>query len=268
MIEIRYLIFLAFLLSITPSPCAASGQLPYGSRAGMTVTITEMEGIGTDKAVIRVQHTREDAKVHCADYRGDPSETCIDSVLREVRISNSIKGNCRTGQFVNLEGENLQFAGVNYDYDAVQFAPEYRVLKKGERTFLDGSMASQYGVNLEQFGALCPENMNKAQMAFAARPRYVGRWFLDKKEVCDGEPGTTEGLLVYKASELIGLENYCRIKVTSANGQRYELFETCDGEGFRSTSREVLEVSNDRMERTVFDGKKAYKNSYTRCQIR
>jgi hypothetical protein len=266
MLEIRYLIFSVFLFSIASSPCGAAGQLPYGPRAGMNVTIIEMDGINTERATVRIQHTRENAKEHCADYRGDPSEACIDSVLREVRIRNSIRGNCRTGQFVNLYGENLQFAGVNYDYDAVQFGTEYRVFKAGNRTVLDSSMASGYGVNLEQFGALCPKSMNKAEMAFAARPRYVGRWFLDKKEVCNGEPGTTEGLLIYKASEFIGLENYCRIKITSAKGQRYELLNKCNGEGFRSAGREILEVSNDQLERTVFDGKKTYKISYMRCQ--
>jgi len=231
----------------------------------MSVTIIEMEGINTERAIIWVQHTRENAREHCTDYRGDPSEACVDNVLRETRISNSIKGNCRTGQFVSLDGDNIQFAGVNYDYDAIQFSPEYRLFRKGERTFLDGSMASQYDVNLTQFGALCPETISKAEMAFASRPRYVGRWFLDKKEVCNGAPGETEGLLVYKASESIGLENGCRIRITSAKGQRYELLAICDGEGFRSTTRELLEVSNDRLERTAFDGKKTYKNSYTRC---
>jgi hypothetical protein len=56
-----------------------------------------MNGINTDRATIKVQHTRENAKEHCADYRGDPSEACIDNVLKEVRVSNSIKGNCRMG---------------------------------------------------------------------------------------------------------------------------------------------------------------------------
>ena len=145
----------------------AAGSIPYGSRTGMDVTIIDMTGINTDDAVVRVRHTTENARQFCDEYLGDRSESCVTRTLREVRISDAIKGNCSAGQFVNLGGEYLRFAGPNFDHDAVPFRPEYKIYKRGAREFLDGSSASGYAVNLEQFRVLCPNAYFKAERAFA-----------------------------------------------------------------------------------------------------
>lgn len=246
--------------------CEAAGSIPYGSRSGMEVTIIDKTGINTENAVIQVRHTRENARQFCDEYLGDHSESCVTRTLREVRISDAIKGNCPAGRFVNLGGEYLQFAGPNFDHDAVPNRPEYKLYKQGAREFLDGSTASGYAVNLEQFRVLCPDAFFRAEQAFAARPKFIGRWYNDDKKVCHEQEGAAEGLLVYKTREFIGLETNCAIKSARTNGALYEILMSCHGEGMAlGTSREILEVKGDKLERTSFEGKKASRNTYTRC---
>lgn len=232
----------------------------------MDVTIVDKAGINTEDAVIQVRHTKENARQFCDEYLGDRTESCVTRTLREVRISDSIKGNCPAGRFVNLGGEYMQFAGPNLDHDAVPNRPEYKIYRKGAKEFLDGSSASGYAVNLEQFRVLCPDALFRAEQAFAARPKFIGRWYIDDKKICLEPEGTAEGLLVYKAREFIALETNCAIKSARANGTLYEILMSCRGEGMAlGTSREMLEVKGDRLERTSFEGKKATKFTYSRC---
>jgi hypothetical protein len=56
----RYALAAVVLLSLA-GPSIAAGRIPYGSRAGMEVTVTSVEGIGTSNAAIHVRHTRENA---------------------------------------------------------------------------------------------------------------------------------------------------------------------------------------------------------------
>jgi len=232
----------------------------------MDVTIVDKTGINTADAVIQVRHTRENAHQYCDEYLGDPSESCVTRTLREVRISDAIKGNCPAGRFVNLAGEYMQFAGPHLDRDAVPNRPEYRIYRNGAKEFLDGSTASGYAINLEQFRTLCPDVFFKAEHAFSARPKFIGRWYIDDKKVCRDLEDVPEGLLIYKAREFIGLESSCAIKSAKANGPRYEILMSCHGEGMAlGASREILEVKGDKLERTTSDGKKAMKFTYTRC---
>ena len=88
--------FPAFLFTVTlilaSSACDAAGLIPYGSRAGMNVTIIEMRDLDTAKASIRVEHTRDNAKAYCVEYELDKSEQCLERTLREVRISDVHQG--------------------------------------------------------------------------------------------------------------------------------------------------------------------------------
>lgn len=233
----------------------------------MDVTITDMTGINTANAIVRVQHTRENARQLCDEYLNDRSEACVTKTLREVRVSDTIKGNCPAGTFVNLRGEQIQFAGPNFDYDAVPFRPKHRLSRKGAKEFMDGSTASGYDVNLEQFRALCPEAYFEAERAFEDRPKFIGRWYVDDKKVCHRDDGeAVEGLLIYKAREFIGMETRCTIRNAVAKGAQYEVLMNCHGEGMAlGTSREVLAVKGDKLERTSFEGRKAAKYTYTRC---
>jgi hypothetical protein len=254
------------LAMLASSSCVAAGKLSYGSRVGMTVTITELNGIDTAKAVIKVRHTRDDAKGFCTDYLGHEGDQCIDKILNETRISDSIKGDCTTGQFINLDGQYLLFAGPNLDYDAIKFSPDYRIFKKGAKTSLDGSMASGYGVNLEQFRALCPAKFNEAERIFAGRPKYVGRWYFDSEKVCGQGEGEADSLLVYKTKEFVAADTYCTIKSVRSNGNRYDLTMTCHAEGENlGVERQTLEVKQNKLERTTVDGRRPIKFTYTRC---
>jgi hypothetical protein len=264
--SVRLSMLAGLLAMAASSSCEAAGKLPYGSRAGMTVTITDMDGIDTGKAAIKIRHTREDAKQFCIDYLGHEGDECIGKVLADTRISDSIKGDCGTGQFLNLDGHSLTFAGPNFDYDAVKFSPEYRIFKKGARIFLDGSMASGYGVNLEQFRALCPTKFIEAERTFASRPKYVGRWYFGSEKVCGQAEGEADSLLVYKAKEFIAVDTYCMIKSVRANGNRYDLTMTCNAEGENlGVEQQTLEVKQNKLDRTAMDGRRPVKFTYTRC---
>ena len=130
----------------------AAGTLSYGSRVGMEVTVVGLSGIGTSRAVIRVNHTRENAKAFCTEYANDQSDDCVDKTLRETLLNNEIEGNCETGWFTSLYRERLQFIGEAGKRE--EFGPKYIILRNGE--VLDGSSASGYSYDLEQFEALCP----------------------------------------------------------------------------------------------------------------
>src|SRR5579871_4992698 len=158
----RLLAFSVLVGSAVSSFCHAAGQIPYGSRVGMAVTIKEMDGIDTEHASIKVEHTEANAKELCTEYKGDQSDACVTNTLKEVRVNDTLKGDCRTGQFVDLRGGRMTFAGANLDHDAVQYSPKYLISREGEQGFLDGSTASGYDVDLEQFKALCPAMFARA----------------------------------------------------------------------------------------------------------
>jgi hypothetical protein len=75
------------------------------------ITVVGVSGIGTSHAVIRVKHTRENAKTFCTEYEQDQSEECVDRVLRETRLNDQLEGNCESGWFISLYGERLRFIG-------------------------------------------------------------------------------------------------------------------------------------------------------------
>jgi hypothetical protein len=123
-----------------------AGSIYYGSRAGMEVTVVGVSGIGTTHAVIRVKHTRENARTFCTDYANDKSEACVDRTLRETRLNDQLEGNCETGWFTSLYGERLRFIGEAKHKG--EFDPKYIILSDGKP--LDGSSASGYSYDLEQ----------------------------------------------------------------------------------------------------------------------
>ncbi len=142
---------LAALLLALSAAANAAGTISYGSRVGMEVTVVSVSGIGTAHAVIRVKHTRENAKTFCVEYSQDQSEDCVNRELR-IPLNDELVGNCETGWFTSLYGERLRFVGEAKKHS--EFGPKYIILK--DRQPLDGSSASGYGYNLEQFEALCP----------------------------------------------------------------------------------------------------------------
>lgn len=151
--------FLVAAVSITTimsaAPVCAAGKLYYGSRAGMVVDVISVSGIGTSHAVIKVRHTRANAKAFCEQYENDKSEACIEKTLRDTHLSDQIEGDCKTGWFTTLYGDRLQFVGENPKWR--EAGARYIILNKG--TPLDGTSASGYGYDIDQFKALCPDRV-------------------------------------------------------------------------------------------------------------
>lgn len=142
-------IFVALTLA---APVRAAGKIYYGSRAGMEVDVVSVSGIGTRHAVIKTRHTRANARAFCEQYENDKSEACIQRALKETHLSDQITGDCETGWFTTLYGDRLQFVGENPKRR--EAGARYIILSKG--TPLDGTSASGYGYDLDQFKALCP----------------------------------------------------------------------------------------------------------------
>ena len=145
----------AFLCCVASLPAFAAGKVFYGSRAGMTVTVRHVSGIGTDHARIEVEHTPADAKAFCIEYENDRSAKCVRDTLEETHINDEFHGNCITGRFVTLYGDARRFMGENRRRTSDGMNPHYTILDEHGQA-LTGDSASGYGVDLGQFKALCP----------------------------------------------------------------------------------------------------------------
>lgn len=128
--------------------------LPYGSRAGMNVTMTSASGIGTAKARIGIVHTRQNAKAFCLDYSHDISPQCVNETLSENEFPKAITANCRTGTFTAANGMAYQFRGRNKKPSLD--VPGYRISELKSKKLLPDIGASSYGVAFSSLEKLCP----------------------------------------------------------------------------------------------------------------
>ena len=142
---------LAELIDSSRGGTQVGSTINYGSRLGMQVTVTSMRGIGTSRAVIEAEHTREDATAFCREYVQKVTPKCIDDELA-VEIGGELSANCQSGEFETLTGDELIFKGVSKTEDMA----DYVIAVKNSGEVLDGSSASGYPVVLDQFLALCP----------------------------------------------------------------------------------------------------------------
>ena len=145
----KLLAFPIFLCFATQT--AAAGTVPYGSRAGMEVTVVRMSGLDTTKARIITKHTRDNAISFCRDYAQNVTEDCIKEEL-SVPLNDSVSANCKTGEFETFTGERLRFAGKSRSPSM----SKYRVIDLATKQDLDGSSASGYPVAMMIYKALCP----------------------------------------------------------------------------------------------------------------
>ncbi len=142
---------LAALIDSRSGGMEVGSKINYGSRLGMQVTVSSIRGIGTSRAVIEVEHTREDATTFCREYVQKVTPKCIKDELA-VEIGGEFSGNCQSGEFETLTSDQLIFKGVSKTEDMA----DYEIAVKDTGELLDGSSASGYPVVLEQFMALCP----------------------------------------------------------------------------------------------------------------
>ncbi|WP_246720895.1 lysozyme inhibitor LprI family protein [Rhizobium ruizarguesonis] len=126
----------------------------YGSRAGMQVSVVSRSGIDTPRAVIQIEHRREDAVAFCRDYVLKVTDQCIQDELA-VDLQNKFTGDCKTGRFTTITGQTYVFLGRNTATDA-GIGNDFVVIDPDTNEPLDGSMASGYPVAIDQFKELCP----------------------------------------------------------------------------------------------------------------
>jgi hypothetical protein len=184
----------------------------------------------------------------CSYYRSEPvinlmNAPCEVSTEKVVvgSISISLREISRQGQWakMTLNGK----PATRFEYDRVTFFMASDDLNE----FLDYKLAA----------APTPQ---------VVRTNFwIGRWYSDHVRVCRGRPGETEGLLTFTAKEFIGLENSCRITRVVPKGSAAELTLRCSGEGMTSTDREVVEVVDGKLRRTVVVDGKPETFSYSRC---
>ncbi len=117
------------------------------------MTVISMLGLDTANAVIKTQHTREDAVEFCREYIGKVSEDCVKGELA-TRLNDAVFANCSSGVFTNFFGDKLRFQGRNSRKGEAGAKYIVRNLQSGE--VADGSSASNYPINMEIFKALCP----------------------------------------------------------------------------------------------------------------
>ena len=149
----KAIIVAALAIAALSSSAAAAETIFYGSRVGMEVTVTSKSGIGSQNAVIRAAHTRENAKKFCLEYAQTDSEKCVRDELA-VPLSDQITANCKTGVFTNFHGVKRKFEGVNNRGD--QMFAKYKIIDLSSGKKLDGTEASGYPVDIADFIALCP----------------------------------------------------------------------------------------------------------------
>ena len=125
----------------------------YGSRAGMNVTVLSKKGLDTENAVIKTEHTTENAIEFCREYVLNANKECIDDTL-DTKLNDYISANCKTGLFTDFSGQTFEFQGKNNSNND----PEYLIYNYGSGEIADGTSASGYSVNLEIYKALCPKS--------------------------------------------------------------------------------------------------------------
>ena len=94
----------------------------------------------------------------------------------------------------------------------------------------------------------------------------AGRWYNGDRAACKGQAGESEGLITFDGNRMIGLENECEIRRAVPVGKSIDLSLVCYGEGMRSAGRELIEMVNDnKIKRTIFEGRRKYTYMYTKC---
>jgi hypothetical protein len=140
-------------LAISVNMALASGKIYYGSRVGMTVAVISVQALNTPNAIIRTQHTRDDAVAFCRDYEQNLTDECVNREL-EIPMNDYVAANCSTGVFVDFFGGRYRFEGRRKGpSDGLE---KYAIRDLSTGAIEDGSSASGYPTNLGIFRALCP----------------------------------------------------------------------------------------------------------------
>lgn len=140
------------MAAISVNMALASGKIYYGSRVGMTVAVISVQALNTPNAIIRTQHTRDDAVAFCRDYEQNLTDECVNRELA-TPMNDYVAANCSTGVFVDFFGNHYRFEGPQRGANSDFAKYKIRDLSSGE--IEDGTSASGYSTNLGIFHALC-----------------------------------------------------------------------------------------------------------------
>ena len=108
----------AIVFVVAGGPVFASGQLYYGSRAGMMVDVVSMYGLDGPHAVIHTRHTRDNTIAFYRDYVQKVTPKCIRDELA-TRLNDDVTADCLTGEFTDFSGSRYRFAGKSNDKDSM-----------------------------------------------------------------------------------------------------------------------------------------------------
>lgn len=125
-------------------------ELPYGSRAGMSMTIFDFGGIGTSEAWIELRHLWRNARAVCREYANDFSVDCVRRNVDDP-YRGEISANCATRRLTDLSGIRYKLGGRSQD----EFL-EYEIVELASGERLEAATASGHAIKLEYFKALCP----------------------------------------------------------------------------------------------------------------
>lgn len=129
--------------------------LPYGTRAGMDVTVRSAAGLDSNLAEIRIVHTANNAQAFCTEYLNDKTAACVERTLHEVKVQERVMASCAAGEFTDPLGNRYRFEGKNVDTDKGELG-EYRIVDTKTGEPLEFNSASSYDVAFAAFSALCP----------------------------------------------------------------------------------------------------------------
>lgn len=158
--------FAMLLAGLVLNAVAAKAQSPprqigFGSKAGMTVTVTSARGIDTANAIIVAHMTEADAHAYCSQYVLKDTPRCRQDYQHEYKLAGFIQADCARGTFSTFYGAHFMFVGAHRKDPNEQFdmSPDYDILDLSTGQPLDGSGASGYEYDLEQFKVLCPSRV-------------------------------------------------------------------------------------------------------------
>jgi hypothetical protein len=128
---------------------------PAHAPVDLDATIVGMEGRDTAKAVVRLKHTREDARHACQQYGAvkDVTEDCIRDELA-TRTKEVITADCLAGEFTDFYGNRYRVS-VNTD-------PTYPAARANVTNLATGKLVDQFASNFKTrqpmpaYRALCP----------------------------------------------------------------------------------------------------------------
>jgi len=143
--------------------------LPYSSKAGEELTILDVQGANTDRAMAPIQYTRENAKAVCEGEGHQESEEldkCIDEELTKSGFKDRVWANCKSGVFADYSGASFQFRGRSKRTRGAEgeyAEAEYQVYDIGNGKMLRGCYSCGYDQRIEIFRLLCPARVPRTR---------------------------------------------------------------------------------------------------------